>query len=481
MANSIKYNFFFNILFNISKVIFPLITAPYVARVLEPDGVGLFNFANTYASNFALFAALGIPLYGIREIAKCETLQDKTRFVSEMISVSIFTTLMCSILYIASLFFINQLKENYVLFLLAGLYLYVTPLRIDWYYAGIEEFKYITKRSLLIKALSVLLLFIFVHDKNDLIIYISLNTVCLILNDLWNYVKLLSSGIKPYFTIRIKKHIKPLFVLFASSVAISIYVMLDTLMLGFISDYEQVGYYNSASHIARVLLPIVTSLAAVAIPRLSLYMKERNWIQINTLINKSLSVVSFLSVPITIAIILVAPTFIPLFYGESFYGAVLPLQVMVLVVIIIGFNNLTGQQVLVALGYDYLFLCSVLSGTVSNFVLNIVLIPQYGAVGAAVASVFAEISVLLTSLFFIKKYTQITLAKISDYIKNIVVCLGFIPIFYLLDRVLESWILIAVFTLLGSLYYMLLQFAAKNSCALLIYQTICKRFKIRKI
>lgn len=481
MTKSIKYNFFFNILLNISKVIFPLITAPYVARVLEPDGVGLFNFANTYASNFALFAALGIPLYGIREVAKCETLQDKTKFVSEMISASIFTTLICTTLYIASLFIINQLNENYVLFLLAGLYLYVTPLRIDWYYAGIEEFKYITQRSLLIKALSVLLLFILVHDKNDLIVYVALNTGCLILNDFWNYVKLLKLGLKPYLTIKIKQHIKPLFVLFASSVAISMYIMLDTLMLGFISDYEQVGYYNSASHIARVLLPIVTSLAAVAIPRLSLYMKEKDWTQINTLINKSLSVVSFLSVPITIAIILIAPSFIPLFYGESFYGAVLPLQIMVLVVIIIGFNNLTGQQVLVALGYDRLFLYSVLSGTVSNFVLNIVLIPKFGAVGAAVASVFAETSVLLTSLFFIKRHTQICFNKISDYIKNIVVCLGFIPIFYLLDSVIEGWLLIAVFTLLGSLYYILLQFVAKNTCALLIYQTICSRFKNRKI
>ena len=147
MAKSIKRNFLYNILLNISKVIFPLITAPYVSRVLEPDGVGLFNFANTYAGWFALFAALGIPYYGIREVAKIkDDIDEQAKFISEIISISVIATCICSILMFLTLFFIPQLNENYVIFLVSGIILYMTPFKVDWFFQGKEEFGYITFR-----------------------------------------------------------------------------------------------------------------------------------------------------------------------------------------------------------------------------------------------------------------------------------------------------------------------------------------------
>lgn len=236
---SIKFNFLYNILLQVSKVIFPLITAPYVARVLEPEGVGLFNFANTYANYFALFAALGVPLYGIREIAKVrDDIESQTKFVSEIISLLLVTTILCVAIYLGTLLLIPQLNENFLIFILSALCLYVTPFRIDWYFQGKEEFGYITMRSLVIKVVSIACLFIFVHEKSDLINYVIINAASTTINELWNYIKLYKTGVHPYLTLDFKKHLKPLLVLFSSSVAISIYTILDTLMLGFMTDYN---------------------------------------------------------------------------------------------------------------------------------------------------------------------------------------------------------------------------------------------------
>ena len=276
MAKSIKRNFLYNILLNISKVIFPLITVPYVSRILEPDGVGLFNFANTYADWFALFAALGIPYYGIREVAKIkDNVNEQTRFISEVISISVVATSICCLLMFLSLYFIPQLNENYVIFLVSGIILYMTPFKVDWFFQGKEEFGYITFRSLIIKTLSVILLFLLVREKRDLLIYVALNAAAVVLNEIWNFVKLYQSGIHPYFTLSGGRHIKPLFVLFSSSIAISVYTILDTLMLGFMADYDEVGYYNCATHLSKALVPIVTSLAAVALPRVAKLKEEK--------------------------------------------------------------------------------------------------------------------------------------------------------------------------------------------------------------
>ena len=161
MAQSVKLNFFYNILLNISKVLFPLITAPYVARVLEPDGIGLFNFANTYANYFVLFAVLGIPLYAIREIAKMrDDLKAQERFVSEIMSLLTCTTVFCSILFIGSVFLVPQLYQNYAIFLISGLMLYLTPVTIEWFYSGREEFGYITFRALFLRIISIVFLFL---------------------------------------------------------------------------------------------------------------------------------------------------------------------------------------------------------------------------------------------------------------------------------------------------------------------------------
>lgn len=478
---SIKRNFAYNVLLNVSRVIFPLITAPYISRVLEPDGIGLFNFANTYAGYFALFAVLGIPTYGIREVAKIH--DDKaalTKLVSELISVSFITTFIVTLIYVTSIFLIGQLDDNRVLFLVSGFLLYFAPFRIDWFYSGLEQFKYITLRTVVIRTVSIICIFIFVRTKSDLLIYVILNVCGTICGDVWNYVKLLRSGIKPRLTfVGLKKHLSPLFILFASSIAISIYTVLDTLMLGFMTDYQQVGYYNNAMHLSKAVLIIVTSLSAVAIPKMSQYGQAHEYGKVNDLANKSYSAVSFLAIPSAIGLCCLAPTFVPLFFGSEFGASVVPLMILSFLIVAIGLNNLSGVQILIGMGHDKLFLYSVLCGTVFNFVLNLALIPFMGAIGASMSSVFAEFLILGVTLWFVYRKTPVRIMQYGEIFKSLAGSILFIPLAVVLNLFLKGWEFVFIFIVCGVGLFFLSQKILKNKSLNLILPVVLQKLHLQ--
>ncbi len=461
---SIKLNFIYNILLNLSSVIFPLITAPYVARVLEPDGVGLFNFANTYAGYFALFALLGIPIYGVREVSKLRDDKDKlSKFVSEMMSISLITTIGVSIIFLLTIALSNQLHENNIIFILSGIVIYLTPLKIEWYYKGLEEFGFITFRSLVIKTASICCLFLFVHTKSDLMIYIILHVLSIVLADIWNFVKMWNSGIHPYITLNgLKPHFKPLFYLLASSLAISIYTVLDTLMLGFLRDYSEVGYYYNASNISKTFLLIVTSLSTVVIPRFSYYIKNNDMEEANILVNKSISVVLFIAFPLSVGIMCISPVFVPWFLGDQFQGATIPLMILSYLIIAIGLSNIAGIQIIVGMGLDKLFLISILFGSILNFILNCLLIPSIGAVGASIASVSAEFLITSVMLYFVYKYTPIRIKVWNDTINAFIGAILFIPAILLMPNISTSILYIISYTVLCVVLYLITQYVFHN-------------------
>lgn len=479
MPKSIKLNFVYNVLLNISSVIFPLITAPYVARVLNPDGLGLFNFANTYANYFALVAALGIPTYGVREVAKRRDDKEAlNKLLSEIFTINVVSSILVSVVFLISLLSIGQLRSNLWFFVLAGMVIYTRPFNTEWYYQGMEEFGFITMRSLLIKVAGVLCLFLLVHTSEDVTIYLSIAVSTSILNQFWNYIMLLKHGHRPKLVLTgLNQHIKPLLLLFSSSIAISIYTVLDTIMLGFISSYSEVAYYNNATNISRSFLAIVTSLSIVAMPRLSYYMQNGEWGQINILMRKSLGIVSFLAIPITCGIVAIAPIFVPLFFGNAFVGTIVPLQIMAFVVVAIGFNNLTGVQVLVGLGHDKLFLYSVLVGTFSNFTLNCFLIPLLGASGAALASVIAETLILFVTTYFVYRKTPIRFSGSIDIIKSIIGGCLLVATSYMVSYFVQGWMYVFVYIILGIVVYFLSQMLMRSYSMALFKEILIKKFK----
>lgn len=479
---SIKRNLIYNAILKVTAVVFPLITAPYISRVLEPDGLGLFNFATTYAGYFALVALLGIPQYGIRKVsASRKDLSKLQDVVSELMTLSFLVTAGVCLVYFATLFFIGEFRENYLIFLVAGIALYLAPLKVEWFFSGMEEYGFITLRAIIIRTLSIVAMFLFVKTKSDLIIYVGISALSTVLTDVWNLTKMYKLGVRPHFKVKgIKKHLHPVLLLFSASIAISVYTVLDTVMLGFMSDYSQVGYYSSTSHLSKTLLALVTSLSVVAMPRMSYYKEEGNNKELNNLANKSLLFVSFFAIPMVIGIICLSPTFVPLFFGDKFYEAIIPLQIICLLIVAIGMNNITGVQILVALGYDKQFLYSVLTGTVCNFTMNMLLIPKLGAVGAAIASVTAEFLILFVTAIFVKKNTDIRFNQLSDIVKSLIGSIILIPIFLLLNLAINGWLLVVVFPIVGGLFYIAVQAIMKHTSYKLFIGTVKNTLKIRK-
>lgn len=481
---SIKTSLAYNTANNILRIVFPLITAPYVTRVLSPDDLGLFAFASSYAGYFAVFAVLGIPYYGAREIAKVRDDIQKTSWLfSELFSIGLMVTAVVSLIYMASIALFDRFSQHEALFVLLGATLYCSPFNIDWFYGGLENFKHITIRSMVIKIASMLLLFTCVRDQDDLLYYAFISVFSTVASDVWNFVVLYRAGYKVSFCFHgLKRHVKPLLLLFVSTVAVSIYTILDRLMLGFMSAYEQVAFYSYAMEISKVLLSVIVSLSAVAIPRVSYYLETRQYLEIERFINKSCALVVFFAVPICIGLIMSSPTLVPLFLGSAFQESVLPLQILSLLLILIGLNNLFAVQCLVALGYDKLFLFSVLGGTITNFLLNDLLIPYWGAIGASISSAIAEFCVLVMSYYYVQRYTQLNIGVKREYVVTVVTACLFIPLYVILAGFIDGWLLILCFVLLAVPVYLGIQFYAKNSILLLLIDLIQnKYYHIKKI
>lgn len=474
---SLKKNSIYNTLLNVCNVIYPLVTAPYLARVLDPDGIGLFNFATTYANYFALVAVLGIPIYGIREVAKVrEDKEALNNVVSELITISLISTIVVTAVYLLTLLIINKLHESFILFLVAGIVIYLAPLRINWYYQGVEKFGFITARTLIIRVLSIVSLFVFVKSKGDVVIFVLIYVLGTVIGDFWNYLKLRGDGIKPRIKLSgLQNHMRPVLLLFTSSVAISIYTVLDTVMLGFMSDYAEVGYYNSASHMSKAIVTFVTSISAVLVPRVSYYFKKGLNDEIDSLIEKSFSFLSFIALPCAIGLFCIAPIFVPLFLGEGFRGSIVPLQILSFLVLSIGLNNFLGTQVLVGLGKDSHFMKAVIIGAIANFAMNGMLIPYFGANGASVSSLIAETIIALVMVIMVKKHTFFRIKLNKEMLLSLLFSLCFIPITYIVSLYTTGWLFVAIATICCGGFYILAQRIVKNSSLLMALSMLSKR------
>ena len=453
---SIKKNLAYNISLNILNVLFPVITVPYVSRVLNPEGIGLANFAITYVSYFALFAALGISIYGVREIAKLKDRTDKiSQIFSELFKITLISTLLVSAVFILTLYLVPQLAADRKILLVSGLTLFFTPVAIDWYFAGLEQFKLITLRSVIIKLLCIAGLFLFVRTKQDVIIYVLLNVLAVVAGNTWNILYATRKGLKIKLTgIRTKPHLKPMLILF------SIFVMLDTLMLGFMCTYEEVGFYTSAAKIAKLFIPIFSSLGIVLLPRLSYNRQNNKETENSFLLQKSFDFTIFLTIPAMYGLFLLASRFVPFFFGPAFDGAIVPLKILSALILIIGLNNLFGIQVLLGLNLDSKYLISVIIAAILNFCGNLILIPRYGSTGASVASVGAEIVQLVINIYIVLRFTSVRLNWRSVW-PNVACSLPFIPIFYLANKyIVNDFTFLFVMCILCTLTYGTLQYLA---------------------
>jgi O-antigen/teichoic acid export membrane protein len=407
MKSSLTKNYIYNSILTILQLLFPLITFPYASRALGATGIGTVTFVTSIVSYFTVIASLGIPNYGIREIAKFkDNHQNVSKIYSEIFAVNFTATVTSACVYYLLIFILPVFQSERTLYIIIGFSVILNIFNVDWLFKGFENYRYITVRSVLFKLISIALLFLLVHNKSDYVIYGAINVVALSGSNLVNaitarkYVKL------DLHNIHIVSHLRPIFILFSSVVVINIYTNMDSTMLGIISGKIYVGYYAAANKINGAVLGIVTSLGAVLLPRLSYYIKHGYKEKFNALIKKSVRFVLLISIPACTGLFVLAPQIIRVFSGSDFLPAILTMRIQILIILFVGLSNLTGIQILLPLGRENQFLFSVICGAIVDFCLNLILIPLFQQNGAALSSTIAELVVLLIQILFIYRYMK---------------------------------------------------------------------------
>lgn len=408
-TRSVKFNFLMNMILTVSSFVFPLITFPYVSRVLLVEGNGYISFATAVVTYFTMFASLGIPSYGIRACAQVrDNRQALSRVTQELFIINLATTVLVAIVFIVSLFVIPQFAQQRTLLLINGVSLMLNAVGVNWFYSALEQYSYITVRSLIFKVLSIILMFVFVHQQSDYVLYGAILVLASGGSNVLNFIHLRKFvNMKPVGGYEFKRHLKPILFFFAASAATSVYTNLDAVMLGFLlpedaAAYEN-GLYTAAVKLKTILVTAVTSLGTVLLPRLSYYIVNKMEAEFKDMIIKSFNFVLLTAVPLCVYFILFAKDSIQLLSGEAFIGATLPMQVLMPTLVLIGLSNITGIQILVPEGKEKLLLISITAGAVLNLILNAVWIPYWGATGAAISTTLAEVLVLLVQIWFLRK------------------------------------------------------------------------------
>lgn len=400
--SSLKGNIILNYINTISGLIFPIITFPYAARVLMPEGIGVVNFQNSIIGYIVLLTSLGIPLYAVREIARCRNdleLRDRTT-----IEVLLLSIILCVFGYIIVWLlgeYVPRIQEDAKLFYILSLTIICTGIGAQWFYQGIEDFLFITVRGLIIRFLCTIGLFIFVKDKDDLYLYGLYVIGSTVGNNIVNcihlrkYVKLVRVK---WNQLNIVRHIKPAFQIFMLNVIISVYIQLNTVMLGFMTDDRAVGLFTSGTKLTHLIIVVLTSLGTAMLPRCSNLISEGKYDDFNAVITKSYHLLMFSAIPLTVGTILLARPLVYCFCGGEFSGSVPVVLYTAPTIILIGMTQVIGIQILYPYGKENLVIISTLVAAVVNVFLNIFLIPFFAEVGAAISTLVSEFSVLIVQV-----------------------------------------------------------------------------------
>ena len=432
--SSIKNNVVLNYINTLASIVFPLITFPYAARILLPEGIGLVNFQNSIIGYITLLSSLGIPLYAVREVARVrDNIEERNRVTVEIALLSLILAAGGYVIVFAVGELVPQIYAHLSLFYILSLSILFTALGVSWFYTAIEDFKFITIRGLIIRCLFVVALFVFVRSKDDLLIYGVVVVGSTVGNNIINFFhlrKFINIFKIDWSKLNIFRHLKPSLSIFVLNLSISLYVQLNPVMLGFLSDNIQVGYFTAGSKLSNIILSVVTSMATVLIPHVSNMIQVHYTEKYKQLLTKVYHYYMALAIPFTIGLIVLSVPLTLVICGKSFYDASYVTAITAPVIIFISITNIIGMQVLYPYGKENYVTYSTIGGAVINLVVDIPLILLWGSKGAAISTVCAEFTVLLIQVRLGKGYVpfkyidkNIILYSVSAVIMGIVVFL----------------------------------------------------------
>lgn len=403
---SIKYNAIVNGILSVANIIFPLITFPYISRVLGVEVNGKLNFASASLTYFSLFATLGLSTYGVKACARVR--EDRTKLsktVHELLLINAVTTTIACIALVIAIFVVPRYHQEWKLLFIYSWNMILNVVGMNWLYSAIEQYDYITKRSIAFKFIGVVLMFLFVHSPADRYKYAVITVFANVGGNILNIIYSRNFIIyKWYGDYNCKQHIKPTLAMFATYLAVNVYSSLDSVMLGFMCGDFQVGIYTAAVKIRTVLTTLITSVGTVLLPRLSFYIAGGKWDEFKRLLKKSYCTIIMMAVPMMVYFILAAEPSIIFLSGAEYADAATPMKILMPIMLITSLSNITGMQILIPTGGEWKFAISVTCGALVDLILNVIFIPRMGANGAAIGTLFAELTQFSVQLFFTWKY-----------------------------------------------------------------------------
>jgi len=478
-----KKNYFYNLLLSIANILFPILSFPYASRILGPVGIGKVQLVSSFAQYFALIAAMGIPIYGIQAIARNRHDAKKLATVfSELVSICFISSVLLSFVYLIIIFQFPFFRSNIHLYCYGVILILLGFSSIDWFYSGLEEFRVIALRSVAIKVMSLFLLFLYVKNKDDYGMYLWLTIFSLLGN---NIISMLMAGNRTGFifkNLNLMQHIKPLMYILSTSIATSMYIVMDTVILGFLSDETAVGLYTAAIKLTKITVPFIISLGVVLIPKLTKFVSDNNMGEMQHLLDESFHFINFFSIPVVVGLMVLAPEFVVVFSGSGFASASTSMQILSLLPLLIGLGHFFTYQILLPAGKNRHIFLAVITGMLVGLLLNFILIPSLKEKGAAIANVSCELVIMALSFYFVKK--QYAFKYKWDLLFKAIACsLPFLPIVLLirLSEMNAIPILLTSFILCTSTYFCAQYFLFKDLFIFKMLDLIYIKLDLKKL
>lgn len=465
MKKSVLKNYIYNLAYQILVLLLPLVTTPYLSRVLGAEGVGIYSYTISIVTYFILFGSLGIAMYAQREIAYVQEDKEKRSKIFWEVFILKVITLTISMIVFYFAFVMNGEYSSYYKILM--LEIIANIFDISAFFQGMEEFKKIIKRNVIVKTVSIISIFLFVKTSSDVDKYLLIYVLSTLIGNvsLWTYLPKYIQKVK-IKTLEFRKHLKPTIALFIPQIAIQIYTVLDKAMIGaIVGNKEEVGYYEQAQKIIKVVLTIVTSLGTVMLPRIANKFANGKKEEIKKNILTSLNFVYFLSIPMVFGMIGVAKDLVPWFLGEDFHKSIYLIYVMSPIILFIGMSNVIGVQYLLPTKEQKYYTLSTIFGAIANVTFNFILIPKLLSIGAAIGTIIAEGTVTAIQIFAIRKdfsLKEIFSMSIKYFISAIIMFVGILLLNQFLLTNLSVVFRMALDIIIGVILYAGMLFLLKD-------------------
>ncbi|MCQ5182026.1 flippase [Parabacteroides distasonis] len=428
---SIKKNFAYKSVLTLSTYLINFITFPYVARVLGVERIGLVNFVDNTVNYFLLFATMGVGLLGVREIAAVK--EDKKRrdqVYSSVLALNLLFTLVSLGIYLLCVVTIPKLCQYDELFYIGTAKILFTVFLVEWFFTGVENFRYITLRSILIKVLYIISVFLFVRDTSDYRLYFILTVGVVVLNALINQLYIREFVRVRWNNIQLFKYLKQNVTLGIYTLMTSMYLTFNVMYLGLVSNNTEVGYYTTAFKLYSVVLGFFTAFTNVMLPRMSSLLANGEKDRFQELVNRSFSVMSTCCIPLILCSMIMAPQIVYILSGPGYEGAILPMRIIMPAAFAVGVAQVLAIQVLMPMKKDKVLLVASIIGAVVSLLINLLVVPYIESVGSAVVLLCSEAVVTGAYLWYVlsHKLTLISVKTIGKSVlyslPSVVVCWG---------------------------------------------------------